>query len=201
VDVAIASEWDAYDGEIYAYLASVITGHTITKWNGGITFNGCRSVAKLAGLFLTNAERAGVQHAILAVDNDGGANGPPQHDVAHVPPPSFVLTDDDVCRECWLNQCVPATWTAGGGKHCIVVPVQAIETWLLAVRGVPFNAPSPEAYYNRRAMKAAFFGKPTPSQATRIQLAINELQKPGAMAVLEARPSFLRFREQLATWP
>jgi hypothetical protein len=200
VDVALASEWDAYDGEIYAHLVGLITGQTITKWTGGITFNGCRSVAKLAGLFLTNAERAGVQHAILAVDNDGGANGPPQHEAGHVPPP-FVLDDDGVCRECWLSQCVPATWTAGGGKHCIVVPVQAIETWLLAVRGVTVNAPSPEAYYNRRAMKATFFGKPTPPQATRIQLAITELQKTGAMQILEARPSFVRFRDQLAAWP
>lgn len=198
--VAIASE-SPYDKEIYRYLASTILNREIIGWTGGYTFTGCKAVAKLAPQFLKIAADREIRHAILAVDNDGGSISRPEHADDHIAPVS--LTDDDACRECWLRQAIPPCWTANGAKVCIAVPVQIIETWLLAIRGTsPFTAPSPEQQYHRDPLKKAFFfGKKGLPVASRIELALAELQKPNALAVLAQRPSYVRFAAGFATWP
>ena len=196
--VAIASE-SPFDKEIYRYLASTILKREIIGWTGGYTFTGCKAVAKLAPRFLKIAADHGIQHAILAVDNDGRSSSRPEHADNHIAPVS--LADEDACRECWLRQAIPPWWTANGAKVCIAVPVQIIETWLLAIRGTPpFTTKSPEQQYHREPLKKAFFGKRALPVASRIELALAELQKPNALAVLAQRPSYGRFAAGFASW-
>ena len=78
--VAIASENDSFDGEVYRFLLSQLLGVTVQRWAGTFAFNGCKSVVKLAPAFLNAAQAAGVGHALFAVDNDGGAAKKPEHD-------------------------------------------------------------------------------------------------------------------------
>lgn len=194
--VAIASEYDPYDGEIYRFLLEGLLGVQVVKWTGTFSFNGYKSVAGLAHPFLTAAANQGVGHAVLAVDNDGGAVRRPEH-AAECSPVPFDIEDDDSCRDCWLGQATPLTWT---GKTCIGVPVQTVETWLLAIRGHAFPR-APERYYGRPYLKRFFWGKPQPPVATRVQLALAELRKPHALGVLAQRPSFRRFALRLVGWP
>jgi len=125
--VAIASEHDAFDGEVYRRLLERLLARPVTRWSGSFVFNGCKSVAKLCPAFLEAASAAGIRHALLAIDNDGGARRRPEHDDTHVPP-AFDVDDDETCRECWLHQAVPSSWTADSRRHCVAVPVQVIET-------------------------------------------------------------------------
>lgn len=198
--VAIASENDSFDGEVYRVLLAQLLGVPVVRWVGSFAFNGYKSVAKVAPAFLLAAAAAGVEHALFAIDNDGGASRNPEHEPSHVAPP-FDLTDDRSCRECWLQSALPNAWKEGTGRLGIVVPVQLIETWLLVLRGAPLE-PTPEqaSAYNRNALKKKFFGKTTPPLATRIALAKAELEKPNALDLLEERPSFRRFAERVAAW-
>lgn len=197
--VAIASECDQYDGEIYRYLLEAVLRVTVVKWTGTFVFSGYRTVAKLAPAFLAAAAGHNVRHAILAVDNDGGARRRPEH-ADHHESAVFAIDDDDMCRECWLTQSLPAAWGPSGERACVVVPVQVIETWLLAIRGSVLT-PSAEQKYSRSAIKKEFFGKPMPPLAQRIALAVHELQKPDALTILGERPSFRRFMNRLQGWP
>lgn len=198
--VAIASEYDGYDGEIYRFLLEAILCTPVTKWTGAFVFNGCNSVAKSAPGFLLAAQRAGVRHALLAVDNDGGAMRRPEHEDQHVVP-TFNIKDTTSCRACWLTAAVPAAWSGSGGLSCVVVPVQVIETWLLSIRGHSFSASTAERTYDRRALKRHFFG-PGAFPPTRVAIAhaMTELQKPHALATLRTRPSFQRLEAALAAW-
>jgi hypothetical protein len=197
--VAIASEHDAYDGRLYELLLGRLLARPVVRWTGSFVFNGCKAVAKLCDGFLKAAEAHGIRHALLAVDNDGGARRRPEHEAAHVPPP-FELDDDDGCRECWLGAAVPPSWRIGDRRSCVVVPVQVVETWLLVLRGQAFSSPTPEQYYGRTALKKAFFGKRIPPLATRVALAEAELARPNAIDVLRERPSFQRFAERVRDW-
>ena len=113
--VAIASEQDAFDGQLYGLLLERLLARPVARWTGPFVFNGCRSVAKLCPAFLAAAEAAGVQHALLAVDNDGGARRHPEHEAAHLPVP-FNLNDEDGCRECWLTAAVPLVASAAASR-------------------------------------------------------------------------------------
>jgi len=196
--VAIASEYDLYDGEIYRFLLQEILGVSVEKWPNSYAFSGCRTVAKLAPAFLAAAASSGIEHALLAVDNDGGARRRPEHEPGHVPP-SFRLDDDEACRECWLVEAVPKSWMASGAKVCVGVPIQTLETWLLTLRGDVLH-PTAEQHYGRAALKKRFFGKPTPPLAGRIRLALEVLRKPNALATLRTRPSFARFEAAARAW-
>jgi hypothetical protein len=195
--VAIASENDAYDAEIYRFLLERLLGHTVERWATEMRFNGYRSVWKLAEPFLKRAQTAGIRHALLAVDNDGGAKRQPEHDPSH--DTASQAADKDGCRFCWLSTSIPPWWAAYG-LACIIVPVQAVETWLLHLRGAPLM-PTPESYYDRGALKRRFFGAGTlPPVEKRQQLALAELNRPDAIERLQERPSFRLFAEQLVQW-
>jgi len=89
----------------------------------------------------------------------------------------------------------------GGSKACITVPVQTIETWLLAIRGEPvFATATPEQQYNRQFLKKAFYRTSALPMASKVALAMAELQKTDALAVLAQRPSFARFTARLTHW-
>lgn len=196
--VAIAAEGP--DAEIYRSLMESIIGRPIRSWTGPFAFYGCKAVAKAAPVFLGAAARAGVAHAMLAIDNDGGSKRRPEHTPFDVAPP-FTIDDDDTCRECWLTQAIPSSWKATTRRHCVAVPVQTVETWLLAIRGIPpFNTRTPEQQYARNVLKRMFYGSPLPSESRRVSIASEELTKPGALSTLGARPSFQRFASQLAGW-
>ncbi len=198
LSVAIASEYDAYDGEIYRFLISQLLERDVERWAGEFSFNGNRSVVKLAPAFLEAASRHGIRHALLAVDNDGGSRRRPEHEESHVSPP-FDIDDNDGCRECWLRAAIPCKWQQSGGLSCVVVPVQVLETWLLCARGDEFPG-TPEQSYDRRSLKARFFGKPVPPVSARISMALEALRHGGALEVLRTRPSFARFEERVLDW-
>ncbi|MEO7592308.1 MAG: hypothetical protein ABI134_13920 [Byssovorax sp.] len=196
--VAIAAENDDYDAEIYRTLLELLLGQPITRYPTARRFSGCRSVRDLSEAYLRDADRQGVTHALFAIDNDGGAKRAPEHDQEHDAPVEAV--NEDGCRACWLAEVLPRWWTINGSKRCLVVPVQTLETWLLCVRGDPFSAPSPEQQYGRPVLKKRFFGKPEPPAQMRCSMALAELSKPGALAILRQRRSFQHFEAQLADW-
>jgi hypothetical protein len=200
--VAIASEFDLFDGEAYRVLLELVLGVPVRRWAGDFRFFGDKHVAKMAPSFLGAAERAGVGRALLAVDNDGGASRRPEHDATHTPIPDgeFDIEDDVSCRECWLEAAIPPAWRSPA-RSCVVVPVQMLETWLLALRGDPLE-PTPEQAnaYSRDVLKRRFFGRPQPPVERRIELARVELSRPDALDVLRERPSFRRFEARLSHW-
>lgn len=196
--VAIAAEGP--DGAIYRALIEAVLGRPVLAWNGTYVFTGCKAVPKLAYPFLNAAARAGVKHAMLAIDNDGSLRKRPEHIPTHAVP-VFKIDDDDTCRECWLTGAIPNVWLAGDSKNCVAVPVQTIETWLLAIRGIPaFATATPEQQYSRSVLKKMFYGKPTPPEARRLEMAIEQLAIPGALTALSLRPSFQRFKAKIADW-
>lgn len=199
--VAIASENDDYDGEIYRTLLQQLLGRGVQKWQTDMRFNGDKSVWKQAAPYLQRALQQGVRHALLAVDNDGSSTRRQEHSEAHQG--AGELADPDGCRVCWLRSALPTFWSTAAHPHCIVVPVQCIETWLLAVRGDEM-APSPERAfsYSRPDLKRRFFGSGTkPPLSTRLKLALEQLSRPEATGRLRERASFRHFEAQLRSWP
>ncbi|HSN97832.1 MAG TPA: hypothetical protein VLS89_06020, partial [Candidatus Nanopelagicales bacterium] len=141
--VAIATEYDDYDGEVYRVLLERYLGQPVARWQTAMRFNGDRSVRKLAAPYLVTAAAAGVRHALFAIDNDGGSKRRPEHDEGH-DQAAQAADEREGCRVCWLSQALPASWTESGARRCVVVPVQTLETWLLCLRGAPaFTAPTP----------------------------------------------------------
>jgi hypothetical protein len=195
--VAIASENDEFDAEVYRALLALVLGDEVTRWPTDMRFTGWQSVEKQLDLYLARAAERGVRHALIGVDNDGGARRHPEHVESH--DPGVHAEDPDGCCECWLRSIVPQAWRESGGQECVVVPVQCIETWLLWLRGDPLE-PSPEAVYGRRTLKTRFLGKPTPPLTQRTKLALAQIERPDALARLRERPSFVRFEAQVLAW-
>lgn len=195
--VAIATENDDFDGEVYRLLLELLLGDSVERWKTETRFSGWTSIEKRLGLYLENASADGITRCLIAVDNDGGAKRHPEHLAGH--DQAVEAENREGCCECWLRSVVPASWIANGGQTCVVVPVQTVETWLLCVRGEP-PLTSPEASYDRRVLKRLFFGKPTPPVDKRTELALAEIRKPNALDVLRARPSFQRFEAQVAAF-
>jgi hypothetical protein len=215
--VAIAAEYDGYDAEIYRVLLERLLGQPVVQWSTEMRFNGDQSVRKLVKPYLTAAAAQGVQHALVSVDNDGGTRRrtramPPGGGAAPLPRPEHEDDHDhgaqaaDVkngCRVCWVLAALPPEWTANGGKRCIVVPVQTIETWLLCIRGDAFKALTPEQEYDPDVLKKRFFDNPMSPEPVQLRLAraLAEIRKPGALDILRQRRSFRHFEAQLADWP
>jgi hypothetical protein len=199
--VAIASENTAFDAELYRHLLARVLGLDVTRWESSppVRFSGWEHVRRQAPAYLKLAAAAGVRHAVVAIDNDGGAKRRPVHDSTHL---AAVQAADvkNGCGTCLLLHALSHTWTEPDYRRCIVVPVQALETWLLAIRGFAFSEPTPEQCYDRAKLKKSFFPKPLPPEAERTQLALSELSKPEAITILRKRPSFLAFEAQLASW-
>ena len=196
--VAIASEFHAYDGELYRYLLERVLGTPVEAWKSEIEFTGCKHVRKQAGLYLTKAAQDGVRYALVATDNDGGSTHglphDPSHDVAQ------ECENDRGCRVCWLHSTIPTSWRVDPYRSCVVVPTQTLETWLLIAKGHAFTEPSPEQRYNRQALKKDCYGKPEPSSQVKKGMALEWLQHPQAIERLSARPSFQAFVDQVKRW-
>jgi hypothetical protein len=196
--VAIASEFHAYDGEIYRCLLERVLDTPVQAWKSEIEFNGCRHVRKQAGLYLEKAAQQGVRHTLIAIDNDGGSrSGPPHHPSHQV---AQQVEDKDGCRVCWLLDTIPQSWRAPDYRSCAVVPIQTLETWLLVIKGHSFTEPSPEQRYARRVLKKDFFGKVIPSSREQQRLALEALRQPDALQRLSLRPSFQHFMNQVLAW-
>jgi hypothetical protein len=198
--VAIATEND-FDGEIYRFLLEGLLGMQIERWNPDlpVRFSGWQSVCRQASTYLKLAERNGVRHALVAIDNDGGQLRHPEHEDTH----EVAVQANDTergCRVCRLLHALSKTWIAGEGVKCIVVPVQTIETWLLVVSGFVFEGSTPEKRFHRRALKRDFFGKPEPSNPEKTRKALAVLHRPEAINILRKRRSFQHFENQLAGW-
>jgi len=200
IQVAIASEGGSYDAAVYQYLLQVLLQEKVRRWQSHppVQFGGWKQVADQAPAYLDLAASEGICHALLAIDNDGGSKDGPEHEPEHNI--KSQAKDDEGCRVCLLLDVLPAQWKGDNFRHCVVVPVQTVETWLLCIRGDPFKAPTPEQFYHRRFLKKAFFGKPLPPERDRTTMALEELKKPEAINILRERRSFLHFEEQLKTW-
>ena len=122
-----------------------------------------------------------------------GPEHEPDHDRAS------QAADEDGCRTCRVLHAIPAWWGSSGGRHCAVVPVQTVETWLLCIRGDDF-AGDPERSFDRWVLKKRFFGKPLPSEAVRAAAALAQVDVPRALETLRKRPSFRLFEEQVTGW-
>lgn len=196
--VAIATEYDDYDGEVYRFLLGRLLGAEVKKWRTEMRFSGDRTVRGLADLYLRKAAEQGVRHALFAIDNDGGARRRLEHEDSHDPTEESI-EEADRCRVCWLHQALPPSWLAEGRMLCVVVPVQTLETWLLCLRGDDL-LPSPEQCYARRVLKKRLFGNPLPPVEMRCELALGLLGRPDALERLRERKSFRHFEAQLAAW-
>ena len=200
IRVAIASENDEYDAEIYRALLRLVLGRPVIRWNpGDKRFSGWKSIATQADLFLRAAEADGVAYALFAVDNDGGARRRLDHQPDHVVL-EHAADEDAGCRYCWLLSAVPPWWRTPGRFQCLTIPVQTLETWLLHVGGYAFSSPTPEQTYDRAAIKKLLFGKPLPPLVDRTARALARLDQPGALERLRELSSFRRFEAELAGW-
>jgi hypothetical protein len=195
--VAIASENDAVDAEVYRVLLSRLLGTDVHRWQTDIRFDGggFRRVHNLAPTFLALAASHGITRALVAIDNDGGSQRCPEHVASHEP--ARDGGDETACRICWLSQRVPDAWKKAPHQACVVVPVQTLETWLLALKGHDFEGKPPEKTYDRPALKKKFYGRPIPPSQRCTELALQQLQRPDALDILRQRPSFQHFAEQL----
>lgn len=196
--VAIASENPEYDGEIYRRLLELTIGAGVRRFETDMVIRSRTGIPGRVQPFLRRALDEGVRHALIGVDNDGGASRRPEHEDTHRRDEQ-LLDPNSACSVCWLEQFIPPWWTSERGQQCLVVPVQTIETWLLILRGHTF-ASAPESTYHRDVLKKCFFGKPFPPSAERLKLALAEVNKPDALERLRARPSFARFEQQARAW-
>jgi hypothetical protein len=195
--VAFATENPSYDSEVYRVLLELSLGVPVTAWKSQARFSGWKSVLHLAEAYLVQAAEKGVQHAVLAIDNDGGLKRHLEHEPDHDAPRQ--AEDPDGCRFCLLAEALPKSWVETGNKRCLVVPVQTLETWLLVLRGDPLKDP-PEGVFDRRHLKKLFFGHPLPPEEKRMTMALEVLRREGALTKLRQRRSFRLFEEQLADW-
>jgi hypothetical protein len=198
--VAIASENDAVDAEVYRVLLTRLLGTDVQRWQTDIRFDGggFRRVHNLAPTFLALAANQGVTRALVAIDNDGGSQRCPEHVASHEATRDGA--DETACRICWLSQRVPDAWKQEPHRACVVVPVQTLETWLLVLKHHDFEGKPPEKTYDRPALKKKFYGRPIPPSHRCTELALQQLQRPDALDILRQRPSFQHFAEQLRAW-
>ncbi|MGC9983486.1 MAG: hypothetical protein ABSF35_07615 [Polyangia bacterium] len=199
--VAIATENQDYDGEIYRFLLQGLLGVEIERWapTEPVLFNGWVSVLRQARTYLKLAQRDGIGHALIAIDNDGGRKRHPEHEDSHKVAEQ-AADKKGGCRVCLLSHALSQTWIAGEGMKCIVVPVQMMETWLLTVRGFVFKEATPEERFCRPVLKRDFFGESARTTPQKTQMALAVLRLPDALNILRRRPSFQHFERQLAGW-
>ncbi|NVJ24843.1 hypothetical protein HUW62_26820 [Myxococcus sp. AM011] len=198
--VAIASENDAMDAEVYRFLLARMLNVEVQRWPTQIRFDGggFRRVHKLSETFLNAAALNNVTRALVAIDNDGGSQRCPEHEHTHAPDQHGA--NEDACRVCWLSQAIPAAWKGTSHRACIVVPIQTLETWLLQLRGDDFGGLSPESRYDRSQLKKQFYGRPLPPSSRCTDLALEQLKRPDALDRLRERKSFQHFASQLQGW-
>ncbi len=96
--VAIAVENPDYDGEVYRLLLELLLDRQVATFPTQRRFSGWRSVLTLCEPYLRDADRQGIKHALLAIDNDGGGKRAPEHDEAH--DVAGEAADDEGCRVC-----------------------------------------------------------------------------------------------------
>jgi hypothetical protein len=198
--VAIASENGNYDARVFQTLLSMLLQRQVEPWLGhGYRFSGWKSVVHNTRLFLGEAARSGVHHALLAIDNDGGSKRRLEHQPDHLSAQE-AHDEQDGCAECLLEEQLPSDWKSPPRHCCIAVPVQTLETWLLVARAHSFKESTPEMRYSRPVLKKDFFGKGSLPETVRTQVALEVLQAPGALERLRERPSFQRFEARLAGW-
>src|SRR5665213_344137 len=104
--VAIGSENDDVDAEVYRILLGRLLGQEVNRYATARSFSGWKSVRDLAAPYLADAWRNGARHALFAIDNDGGAKRAPEHDDTH--DVRAQADDKNGCRTCWLAQALPA---------------------------------------------------------------------------------------------
>jgi hypothetical protein len=204
LDVAILSENETTDGVIYQRLLERVLGQPVRFWwPPGFHMTGWPKLYQYTPWLLQQAEAAGVRHAVIAVDNDGGERRHPEHAETDTPFPVGTslkaLSDSEGCRTCSLTACVPPSWNGAGGQTCIAIPVQALETWLLWLRQYAFKRDPPEKNFHRSFLKKEFYGGDPPAPV-KVQLAVAELSRPDALDRLRERPSFTRFEAGVRTW-
>lgn len=190
--VAIATEYDGYDAEIYRDLLNLLLDDTVERWPTDIRFSGYKSVRKLAKPFLLAAAAKNVRHALIAIDNDTTSRSRPEHEDDHEQA-IHAADENNGCRHCWVGAALPPVW-AEGGKHCIVVPVRCIETWLLSLRGKPISQ-----FWTCEKLKSTLFGE-IRRVATRLEIAREMLRAPDAITILRQHKSFRSFESQLVGW-
>jgi hypothetical protein len=201
--VAIASENDDLDGAVYERLVERCLGTSIIRWDNPMRFGGHRTVIKNIGLFLDRAWSAGVRHVVIARDNDGSAQKGPEHEPEH--DQAGQAEDPDGCRVCEISAAIPDFWRQQGGKICIGVPVQILETWLLVAEGRRSLQPTPEQCfgYSRSDVKKALFGRGRDairSRQARIHRAVEVLDADKALSRLRNLRSFRQVEVQLTGW-
>jgi len=205
VSALVATENGRFDASLYCTLAARVTGLALEPWDKSGRFDHGRPfLIRNLPSFMIQAAKAGVRHAIVAVDNDGGSKRRIEHAGDHDAAPD-VSDWKSCCSECLLRHRAPPEWRDAGGAACIVVPVQALETWLLAVRGWDFDGKRPEDFYSRVMLKRRYrelvYGiNEEPEEAFRIEKALDVIASDAALERLRERPSFRRFEAQARRW-
>jgi len=203
LEVAVVCENIASDGAILARIVELVLDRPVRRWEGdGIQVTkGWKGVYRLARPLLQRAADDGVQHAVVSVDNDGGAKRRPLHAPDHEPPIGTeieVLVDDKrTCRWCVLRAALPEELPLA---VCLAVPLQTLEAWLLAARGGLDDDERLEAIYQRSQLKKRCWGRPMPPDEDRQAMALEWLSEPGVLDRLRRCASFGLFERCLLTW-
>lgn len=207
IRVAIASECGESDGEIYRGLLEIVLDRPVERWRAkSVRFVGWKKIYRLLPAFLELAEKDNVDRTLIAVDNDGGARRHPEHVDAHEPiapgtPLEDLIAEEEHCRVCAIHYRLPPGWSPASGRSSIVVPVQVLETWILCITGPQkLRSRTPEQFYGRDHLKKKCWGKPIPTAAARVRIALEAFRQPGALEVLRKRLSFRRFEAETLRW-
>jgi hypothetical protein len=198
--LALATENNPVDGEILLRLVGRL-GIQPKPWATSVRpFTGWQGIFKELPIFLELARRDGVQRALICIDNDGGARRHPAHQEDH-DRVAEAQNGKAGCRTCRMLERLPEVWRAAPLEACVVVPVQAIETWLLALRNHAFANSTPENNYDRNALKKQFWADDLHAgDKRRLAVADAVLERADALVVLRKRPSFAAFENQVAGW-
>lgn len=196
--VAIASESNQFDREVYRRLLELVLEIGVSAFKTDIEFGNRTRVRTLANAFLERVLGQGVRHALFAIDNDGGMARRPAHDPAHNRIEQMT-NPNDACSTCLMDSSVAPKWYELGVQVVFVVPIQTIETWLLVAQGSPFEG-RPENTYHRPTLKKRLYGKPEPPVARRLEVALSVLSDPNALERMRALQSFVLFEQQVRSW-
>ncbi len=163
---------DETDEAIFAAILGKILGADITPDDQTYRFppGGWTQALRLAYLVARRAYHGGLDGAVFAIDNDGAI----EHEMAH-----SRVTD---CRVCQLKVAAsiddPLSWPRPALpplRYFFAVPVQAVETWLLLVRGHVFQG-RPEGIgvdaTGRRLLKRWLYGDENPRRERMLEVAI-----------------------------
>lgn len=143
----------------------------------------------LARAVACHAHRSGLDGALFAIDNDGA----PQHGA-----------DPCRCRPCRLRAAAKVDTVLAWPRpalpplrYLFAVPVEAIETWLLILRGDRVDESVGKNATERKTLKRTLYGVESPDRTKMTDVSLPLLDRFDAGRLAAQSPSFSDLRDQV----